>query len=107
MPLSTPAGTFTVRVRRARTRPSPLHSPHGCSMTEPSPPQRGQARVVMTWPRNERCTCCTSPRPWQVSQVDGWVPYPFLDAGEEGWGSVVVVSVGITALFGALFALAG
>ncbi len=41
-----------------------------------------------------------------VGQLDGWVPYPFLDADEEGWGSVVVVSVGITALFGALFALA-
>ena len=59
MPLSTPAGTLTVSVRRARTRPSPLHSPHGCSMTEPRPPQRGQARVVMTWPRNERATRCT------------------------------------------------
>jgi hypothetical protein len=39
-----------------------------------------------------------------VGQVDGWVPYPFLDPGEEGWGSVAVVSVGITALFGVLFA---
>ena len=29
-----------------------------------------------------------------VGQVDGWVPYPFLDAGVEGWGSVAVVSVG-------------
>jgi hypothetical protein len=42
-----------------------------------------------------------------VGRVDGWVPYPFLDAGEEGWGSVVVVSVGITVLFVGLFALAG
>ena len=33
-----------------------------------------------------------------VGQVDGWVPYPFLDADEEGWGSVAVVSVGITVL---------
>lgn len=40
-----------------------------------------------------------------VGQVDGWVPYPFLDAGSEGWGSVVVVSVGITVLFLAVFAL--
>jgi hypothetical protein len=40
-----------------------------------------------------------------VGQVDGWVPYPFLDAGDEGWGAVAVVSVGITALFVALFAL--
>ena len=42
-----------------------------------------------------------------VGQVDGWVPYPFLDASEEGWGSVAVVSVGITVLFLALFALYG
>ena len=88
MPLSTPAGTLTVSVRRARTRPSPLHSPQGCSMTEPRPPQRGQARVVMTWPRNERCTCCTSPRPWQVSQVDGWVPgavpWPVAGRADDG-----------------------
>jgi len=41
-----------------------------------------------------------------VGGVDGWVPYPFLDAAVEGWGSVVVVSVGITVLFGALFVLA-
>ena len=40
-----------------------------------------------------------------VGQVDGWVPYPFLDAGEEGWGSVAVVSVAITVLFVGLFAL--
>ena len=42
-----------------------------------------------------------------VGQVDGWVPYPFLDAEQEGWGSVAVVSVGITALFGLLFAVVG
>ena len=40
-----------------------------------------------------------------VAQVDGWVPYPFLDADEEGWGSVVVVSLGITVLFVGLFVL--
>ena len=74
MPSSTPAGTLTVSVRRARTRPSPEHSPQGCSMIDPSPEQRGQVRVVMTWPRKDRCTCCTSPRPRQVSQVIGYVP---------------------------------
>ena len=41
-----------------------------------------------------------------VGQVDGWVPYPFLDGDVEGWASVAVVSVGITMLFLALFALA-
>ena len=40
------------------------------------------------------------------AELDGWVPYPFMDADEKGWGSVIVVCVGITALFGALFALA-
>jgi hypothetical protein len=40
-----------------------------------------------------------------VAAVDGWVPYPFLDADEEGWGSVAVVSVGITALFLLVFGL--
>ena len=30
MPSSTPAGIFTVRLRRARTRPSPPHLAHGC-----------------------------------------------------------------------------
>ena len=42
-----------------------------------------------------------------AAQVDDWVPYPFLDADEEGWGPVVVVSLGITVLFVALFAGAG
>ncbi len=42
-----------------------------------------------------------------VGQVDGWVPYPFLDADTEGWGSVAVVSIGILLLFLLLFALYG
>lgn len=42
-----------------------------------------------------------------VGQVTGWVPYPFLDADTEGWGSVSVVSVGITVLFLLLFAVLG
>jgi hypothetical protein len=42
-----------------------------------------------------------------VGQVDGWVPYPFLDAAEEGWGAVVIVCVGITVLFLAVLALYG
>ena len=40
-----------------------------------------------------------------VGQVDGWVPYPFLDAGEEGWGAVGIACTGITILFLGLFAL--
>ena len=42
-----------------------------------------------------------------VGRVDGWVPYPFLDADDKGWGSVAVVSVGITVLFLVLFAVFG
>lgn len=42
-----------------------------------------------------------------VGRVDGWVPYPFLDADTEGWGAVAVVSVAITVLFVLAFALFG
>lgn len=42
-----------------------------------------------------------------VGRVDGWVPYPFLDADAEGWGAVAVVSVGIMVLFLLLFAVFG
>ena len=40
----------------------------------PVPAQVGHGRLVITWPRNERCTLWISPRPPQVSQVAGWVP---------------------------------
>lgn len=40
-----------------------------------------------------------------VAQVDGWVPYPFLDADELGWGTVGVACAGVTLLFLLLFAL--
>jgi hypothetical protein len=40
-----------------------------------------------------------------VGQADGWVPYPFLDAGDEGWGAVGSACAGITILFLLLFAL--
>jgi len=40
-----------------------------------------------------------------VGQVDGWVPYPFLDADEEGWAAVGVACAGITILFLLLFGL--
>ena len=41
-----------------------------------------------------------------VGGLSGWFPYPFLDFEEEGWGSVLATSVGITVLFLALVALA-
>ncbi len=34
-----------------------------------------------------------------VRGLTGWVPYPFLDPDEEGWGAVAVVCVAITVLF--------
>lgn len=40
-----------------------------------------------------------------VGGATGWYPYPFLDHREDGWGHVLVASVGITALFLLLFAL--
>ena len=40
-----------------------------------------------------------------VGAATGWFPYPFLDYEEEGWGSVLVACVGITALVLAVFAL--
>ena len=43
-------------------------------MTIPVPEQVGHGRLVITWPRNDRCTLWISPRPPQVSQVAGWVP---------------------------------
>ena len=40
-----------------------------------------------------------------VGQVDGWVPYPFLDAGDDGWTAVGIACAGITTVFLLLFAL--
>lgn len=74
VPLSTPAGILTVRVRRDRTRPSPAHSGQGVGTTVPKPWHWGQGREVMTWPRKERVTCETSPRPRHMSQVCAAVP---------------------------------
>lgn len=42
-----------------------------------------------------------------VGRVDGWVPYPFLDADEEGWGAVAGACAGITVLFLVLFVVFG
>ena len=40
-----------------------------------------------------------------VGTVSGWYPYPFLDVGAEGAGSVLVTCVGVTVLFLALAAV--
>ncbi|MCL8026528.1 Pr6Pr family membrane protein [Nocardioides bruguierae] len=39
-------------------------------------------------------------------RLTGWVPYPFLDVEENGWGGVAVVCLGITVFFLALCGLA-
>ena len=41
-----------------------------------------------------------------IGATTGWFPYPFLDFHEHSWGAVVIVCLGITALFAALIALA-
>ena len=74
VPLSTPAGILTVSVRRERIRPSPAHSGHGVGTTVPKPWHCGHGREVMTWPRKDRVTCETSPRPRHMSQVCAEVP---------------------------------
>ncbi len=74
MPSSMPAGTSTVIVRRERTRPSVPHVGQGLGICSPVPPQAVHGRVVITCPRNERCTDCSSPLPPQVAQVRGDVP---------------------------------
>ena len=73
-PVLDPRGDPTLMVRRVRTRPSASHSGQGRRMTVPNPPHAGHGREVITWPRNERVTWLTSPRPPQTSQVSGWVP---------------------------------
>ena len=40
-----------------------------------------------------------------VGAVTGWYPYPFLDVGAEGAGSVAVTCLGVTVLFLALAAV--
>ncbi|GAA1910842.1 Pr6Pr family membrane protein [Nocardioides hwasunensis] len=39
------------------------------------------------------------------AEIDGWVPYPFMDADKDGWGPVLVACGGITLLFVGFFAL--
>src|SRR5690606_4261246 len=74
VPVSTPAGMSTVRVRRLRTRPSPEHSGHGSGITVPNPWHAPHGLDVMTWPRNDRATRWTTPRPPHTSHVRGEVP---------------------------------
>src|SRR5262249_36532930 len=60
--------------RGARTRPPPPPGGRGRGRPAPTPPHAGHGRDVITWPRNDRVTWLTSPRPPHTSQVSGWVP---------------------------------
>jgi len=42
-----------------RTRPSPEHSVHGDSITVPSPRQRSQVVMLISWPKIDLCTMRT------------------------------------------------
>ena len=65
----------------------------------PRPRVDGRAvAVAFAWPIGWLAVTLT------VAGATRWVPYPFLDFREEGWGSVAVVCLGITALFAALIA---
>ena len=66
----------------------------------PRPMVRGRDMVLaMAWP--------VAWLAWTlvVGQVSGWVPYPFLDADDHGWGEVAAVCGGVLVLFFAVFAL--
>ena len=52
-----------------RTRPSPEHLGHGCSMMEPSPWHRSHAVTLMSWPNTDRCTERTCPDPPHTGQI--------------------------------------
>ncbi|MFC7726287.1 Pr6Pr family membrane protein [Nocardioides sp. GCM10028917] len=62
---------------------------------------RRETAYALAWPVAWLCWTLV------IGQVDGWVPYPFLDAGDEGWGAVGIACAGITILFLLLFALYG
>jgi hypothetical protein len=58
-------------------------------MVVPKPRQFGHGRIVRTSPRNERCVCVTSPRPWQISQVTGSDPAAAPDPEQVGQTTAV------------------
>src|SRR4029079_6438504 len=69
-PSSTPGGIRTLIVRVRVVTPEPLHSSHGCSMTDPLPRHsvQGSENPNAPWLR------LTTPEQWQVGQTFGLVP---------------------------------
>ena len=70
VPVSTPAGMLTLRVRSLRTRPAPAQARQGFLMICPRPEQVGQVRSTVKKP----CWARTLPMPAQVGQVAGSAP---------------------------------
>ena len=70
MPSSTPAGTLTEMVRRARTRPSPAHSGQGSGMTWPVP-RAGRAGRGWTRPGRGSRAARSAPRRGREQVVAG------------------------------------
>ena len=74
----------------------------GWAMFGPRPRvDRGSVARAITWPFAWLAWTLV------VGGLSDWYPYPFLDHREDGVGAVVVASVGVTAIFLAIFALLG
>ena len=70
MPVSTPAGMFTLSARSFSVRPAPPQVVQGFLMIWPRPEQVGQVRSTVKNP----CCARTLPIPEQVGQVTGSAP---------------------------------
>ena len=70
VPVSTPGGMLTDRVRSFSVRPCPPQDRHGFLTIWPSPAQVGQVRSTVKKP----CWARTLPMPEQVGQVTGSAP---------------------------------
>src|SRR5210317_2602912 len=70
VPVSTPAGMFTLSARSFSVRPCPPQDLHGFLMIWPIPEQVGQVRSTVKNP----CVARTLPMPEQVGQVVGSDP---------------------------------
>ena len=98
MPSSTPGGMRILISRRRRSAPVPPQSAHGFSTRVPCPPQAGQ--VVRIW--KKPCVAATSPRPPQVLQETGFVPFAAPDhhikqvtcKAKQKHGNAIAPSVG-------------
>src|SRR5207248_5704952 len=70
VPVSTPGGTFTVKMLSCSTLPAPLHVWQGSVITLPVPWHWPHGRAIWKKP----CVSRSSPVPWQVGHCLGPVP---------------------------------